>query len=322
MRLSTWARSASKQNTLVDKERWSQIQRAFSTEIRNRVEGKTAILLAEQIKKQKINSSESSSSSFQHVVSAQGEIKKEYEEYLKREEERIRLEKEKEEKLSLQYIQDIIQQEEACTINDYLRNLIAQRPTLAQQPTVVTAQPVRVQPPVIQLQEPEQQVTPSISSTVIQPFLTPSVTQIAAKSSRTATNRLIKRVQSTLVPSSSSNDTGSPSTSQQSNDSTDSVTPGYSLRPRASIKRTLDEVKNIQYNLRTNLLKNEHNSIHSTADVAASTSDDIRKPKAKRTQRKSSGSLNSSNISNESVNSHANETIDIDSKQPVLPQVN
>lgn len=330
MRLSTWARSASKQNTLVDKERWSQIQRAFSVEIRNRVEGKTAMMLTEEIKNQKINNPESSSStsSAHHIVSAQGEIKKEYEEYLKREQERIRLEKEREEQLSLQYIQEIIQQEQACTINDYLRNLAAERPTLAQQqlpPTVVSQQPEPVQPPVVQQQpqvaqqhQQQQPITPSYSSTVIQPFITPSIPQITAIANRTASNRLIKRVQSTLVATTSSpRETGSTSTSQQSSDSTDSVTPGYSLRPRASIKRTLDEVQN----LRSNLLKNKNNTSQSSVGAArASTSDEIRQPKAKRTQRTSSSSLNASSMSNESVNSHANETIDIDSKQPVLPQ--
>ena len=66
----------------------------------------------------------------------------------------------------------------------------------------------------------------------------------------------------------------------------------------SSVKKTHSRIK---------LTKIEENSIHSTADVAASTSD-VRKPKMKA---KSTGSLKSSNINNESVNSHANETIKI-----------
>jgi hypothetical protein len=67
---------------------------------------------------------------YQQVVSANGEIKKEFEELVKREEERLRIEKEKEEQLSLQYIQEIIQREEACTFSQYLNVIKAKEPVV------------------------------------------------------------------------------------------------------------------------------------------------------------------------------------------------
>lgn len=336
MRLSTWARSASKQNSLVDKERWSQIQRAFSGEIKNRLEGKTAVLLAEQIQQQKDNQSSASHihTHHQHIVSAQGEIKKEYEDYVKREQERDRLEKEKEEQLSLQYIQEIIQREEACTVNDYLRNLIATRPHLAQNqpiaqpPQAIVAPIVEPEQPIAGVQQTTQPVevvstaaaaTTSTTEpvTVAQPFITPSI-----PARRAASNRLLNRVKSTLVsnsPSAADRGTTSSTLSQQSNvinenSSTTAVsqdvTPTYSLRPRASTKRTLDDVRTLRSNLVSSLARSNQ------------TSDESQQPRAKRSLRSSTNSsLNGSNVSNESVNSQANETIEIiDSKQPVLPQ--
>jgi len=67
---------------------------------------------------------------YQQVVSENGEIKKEFEELVKREEERLRIEKEKEEQLSLQYIQEIIQREEACTFSQYLNVIKAKEPVV------------------------------------------------------------------------------------------------------------------------------------------------------------------------------------------------
>lgn len=119
MRISTWSRMNS--NTLVNQKRWQQIQRAFPKEISDRVEGKTAALLAESMRREKEEATNGGASSGggsdhhhhhhhnqqQHLVEP-GAIRKEYEEYLRREQERIRIEKENEEKLSLQYIQQVI----------------------------------------------------------------------------------------------------------------------------------------------------------------------------------------------------------------------
>ena len=102
MRISIWSRSAANSNSLVDQVRWSQIQKEFPTEIKNRMEGKTAILLEQEIKAAK----ESMKST--QPISKPGEINKEYQEYLAREEEKRRLERENEERMSVEYIQTII----------------------------------------------------------------------------------------------------------------------------------------------------------------------------------------------------------------------
>ena len=107
MRISTWSRAASNANTLVNQQRWQQIQRAFPREIRDRVEGKTAAKLAESIKRDKENGA-TAQVSVQRPVAEPGAIRREYEEYLRREQERLRAEQESEEKLSLDLIQRVL----------------------------------------------------------------------------------------------------------------------------------------------------------------------------------------------------------------------
>jgi len=80
-------------------DRWRQIQRAFPNEIKEKVEGKTAERFEQQIKEEKANAV---------AVCKQGEIQKEYEMMLAREQERLRAEREQEEQESLQYIQRVI----------------------------------------------------------------------------------------------------------------------------------------------------------------------------------------------------------------------
>jgi hypothetical protein len=117
MRISSWSRYASNSNTLVNTERWEQIQKAFPTEIKNRVEGKTADILAQSLKtmqqqhKQENTNNENTNPATNIKLancSKPGEIRKEYQDYLKREEERLKIEKETEEKLSLELIQQLI----------------------------------------------------------------------------------------------------------------------------------------------------------------------------------------------------------------------
>ena len=109
MRISSWSRYAANTNNLVDTKRWEQIKKAFPVEIKNRIEGKTAQLLAQSIKNQAMtNTQYVSSNPLNKICSKPGEIRKEYQEYLKREEERLRIEKEKEEKLSIEFIQRVI----------------------------------------------------------------------------------------------------------------------------------------------------------------------------------------------------------------------
>lgn len=104
MRISTWSRTASNNNTLVNKDRWKQIQRAFPKEIAERVEGKTAERIEQQIREEKENIAKANAV----AVSKQGEIQREYELLLAREQERVRAEREQEEQESLQYIQQVI----------------------------------------------------------------------------------------------------------------------------------------------------------------------------------------------------------------------
>jgi hypothetical protein len=112
MRISTWSRNASNSNTLVNQDRWEEIKRAFPVEIQNRLEGKTAILLAQSIKMQAEAKAQEataqSTNSNKKQCSKPGEIRKEYQDYLKREEEKLKMEKENEEKLSLELIQQLI----------------------------------------------------------------------------------------------------------------------------------------------------------------------------------------------------------------------
>ena len=104
MRISTWSRTASNNSTLVDRDRWRQIQRAFPNEIKERAEGKTAERIEQQIKEEKENIAKANAV----AVCKQGEIQKEYEMMLAREQERLRAEREQEEQESLHYIQRVI----------------------------------------------------------------------------------------------------------------------------------------------------------------------------------------------------------------------
>jgi hypothetical protein len=299
MRLSTWARSAAKQNLLVNQERWQAIQRSFTTEIRNRIEGKTAMLLQEEINKQKENETTYSSKSNQQIVSANGEIKKEFEELVKREEERLRIEKEKEEQLSLQYIQEIIQREEACTFSQYL-NVIK-----AKEPVITTVPIVRNQ------YEPttsanSNTATTSVESTLTvenqhQPFITPSIPVISKPN-----NRLLNKVKSNNTLENTT-PVASSSSSVHSTDSASSsnITPSYILRTRASMKRNIDEVKNIRANLLNTLTENKESSNEDS------------QPKSKRILKNTTNdSIIELSVNNSHLNDQDTDTI-IDSKLPV-----
>lgn len=120
-RISTWYRNAANSNTLVNQDRWKFIQNHFSKEIKNRIEGKTAQIIAKEIEDQKKGIGTSSES--KHPCSKPGEIRKEYQEYLRREQERIRVDKENEEKQSLELIHKLIQEEERLSLNDYINIL-------------------------------------------------------------------------------------------------------------------------------------------------------------------------------------------------------
>ena len=311
MRLSTWARSASKHNGLVDKQRWLQIQKQFSNEIKIRLEGKTAQILSEEIKKQKENQNAAASKSASQHLSAQGEIQKEYEDYVKREQERIRLEKEKEESLSLKYIQEILQKEEACSLNDYLRVVQTKTPGLVQSQQQTQNQNKENLPTtshttnqlVIEI-EPTTSIQASNQTQQHQPFITPSLPS-------RPNNRLLNRVKSSLGVQTPSN----------TNDSSSNATPTYSLRSRVSIKRNIDEVTTIRSNLINSINKeNENNVNNSTSDDQPSSKRVLRSKSTRNVSNSSSDSisLNGSDISVDNTNEVSHPQImDVDSKRPV-----
>ena len=147
LRISTWSRNASNSNTLINQARWEQIQRKFPNEIKVRMEGKTAQVISDSIEKYKksgvmddtyktavaFSSSQTSVSSSKKTVhcAEPGEIRSEYLEYLKREEEKKRIEKENEEKLSLELIQKLVQEEESLPFDAYLTLLNRETPVLS-----------------------------------------------------------------------------------------------------------------------------------------------------------------------------------------------
>lgn len=107
-RLATWARTARVHNQkLVNEKRWSDIKKAFPTEVKNKVEGKSAQIVKDSLDKLRQGIIDSTNRVGQKCAQP-GEIRQEYLDYLKREEERIRKEKEAEERESIEYIQKLI----------------------------------------------------------------------------------------------------------------------------------------------------------------------------------------------------------------------
>lgn len=119
MRISTWSRTATNTNTLVNVKRWNEIQKAFPNEVRDRIEGKTAQKLEDSMKRQKTAVVSSNAQN----ISKPGELRQEYEMILKREQERLRIERQNEENMSLNYIEQVIAQEEHLTVNDYVQRI-------------------------------------------------------------------------------------------------------------------------------------------------------------------------------------------------------
>jgi len=120
MRISSWSRANA--NSLVNKERWKEIQTLFPKEIKDRLEGKTAIRLTKELKENTFRSSKETRPN----LTEPGEIRKEYEEYMRRENERIRLEREQEEKKSLELIEKIMKEERNLSLNEYVNLLNAE----------------------------------------------------------------------------------------------------------------------------------------------------------------------------------------------------
>jgi len=86
----------------VNIERWNQIRKAFPNEVNDRIEGKSAEKYAKSLEQENTKVVKSLN------IAQPGEIRKEYETILQREMERLRTERELEERTSLQYIQQVI----------------------------------------------------------------------------------------------------------------------------------------------------------------------------------------------------------------------
>jgi hypothetical protein len=127
----------------VNEPRWQQIKRKFPNEVRNRIEGKSAQLVADSIEKyNKLGVADetyrtvSTSRTPKIHVAEPGEIRSEYLEYLRREEEKLKEEQESEEKASIELIQKLVLEEDHVPFDTYL-NIMNQeenvRPTITAQ---------------------------------------------------------------------------------------------------------------------------------------------------------------------------------------------
>jgi hypothetical protein len=134
LRISTWSRNASNSNSLVNRTRWEQIQRKFPNEVKNRIDGKSAQIVAESIEKynklgvvdetyRTVSTVPSISKAAKIHVAEPGEIRNEYLEYLRREEAKLKEEQENEEKASIELIQKLVQEEEHIPFDTYVNLL-------------------------------------------------------------------------------------------------------------------------------------------------------------------------------------------------------
>lgn len=130
MRISTWYRNAANAGTLVNKAREQLIQRLFPREVALKQQNKTAEVLAESIEKfnkygiaddmYKTILTTKSNTAPSVPVCKPGELHNEYVEYMRREEERIRAEKENEERMSIQLIQKLVEEEDQVPFDSYV----------------------------------------------------------------------------------------------------------------------------------------------------------------------------------------------------------
>lgn len=258
IRISTWSRSASNNNTLVNKERWEQIKKAFPSEIKDRMEGKTAEKLAVEIEKEKESNKENTK--LQNIAKP-GEIRKEYEANLQREQERLRTEREQEEQQSLQYIQQVIAQEERLTVSDYINRINNNTPQLNNN-----------------TQQSSNSLTPQIRQSNVH---TPVISE-SNKTLNRAQNTLLRSEprrrllhhvnQTSVLPNTSLNNvinevTTTPQQTNEENPQTSSREETVQRRicTRASIKRNIEDVKNIRAHLLTSIAESKAASIKAKA---------------------------------------------------------
>lgn len=251
MRISTWSRNASNNNTLVNTERWEQIKRAFPSEIQNRIEGKTAMLLA-----QSMANAATSKKVAEESQTREGEIRREYQETLRQEEQRLRLEKENEEKESLKLIQELLRNEENISLGDYI-NAVSSNDS--QTPT--TSQSTASNRLVKNVHRQENQRTLLTRSGSLRPVL-------SAQTAKTIHNNHNKSQNTTHMPVIATHQPSVKSMIQKINDSSKLATPltsiasSIKLNPRNSIKRTQEQVKSLRERLGTiNYVENADESV-------------------------------------------------------------
>ncbi|CAH1781173.1 unnamed protein product [Owenia fusiformis] len=101
-RIATWSRRASKTNSLIDYNRWKQIQELFPTRVRNRIEGRD----------DSDSSDEESVTPVFHTVAEPGEVRREYELELKKLQAQQEIERQKEAEESEALIRQLQEEEE------------------------------------------------------------------------------------------------------------------------------------------------------------------------------------------------------------------
>ncbi|CAH1245337.1 RNF168 [Branchiostoma lanceolatum] len=105
LRISSWARRNAREHTLVNRERWAQIQRFYPEKCERRLRGEENDALGDL-------SDEDLPVTIFPVVSEPGELRREYEEQMKKFEEQRKKEEEAALKASMDYIQRIQEEEE------------------------------------------------------------------------------------------------------------------------------------------------------------------------------------------------------------------
>lgn len=109
-----WAKKVAANGKMhINVNRWVTIKQTFGEEVRNKLSGRSSQLVIEAMetyKKELLEGKHSDDGKVEgaeggHVMAEPGELRKEYLELLKKEEERIRLEREKEERESMELIQ-------------------------------------------------------------------------------------------------------------------------------------------------------------------------------------------------------------------------
>lgn len=287
MRISTWSRTATNSNTLVNVERWEWIKKTFPDEVKDRMEGKSAEKYAKLIESEK-NSKPARVMS----VSEPGEIRKEYEAVLQRENDRLKAEKLEEEQQSLQYIQQVIATEERLTVNDYITRINSNNT-----PSRINPQPANRTAALLNQMMNSRPFTPTITVPTNNnttdantlPLIDPGQLHetpiiLDSQSESTVHVPVIRRSNSRLQRSqlvdqcidhqreaeATSSTTSTPPVQSTTN-------PETSFRRTRSMKRNIEEVKNIRTHLLSSITEAKliKKSIHPTNIITSLSNDDV-----------------------------------------------